>query len=53
MLETYCKICNKRMEIASSMLGHIIEFHPDEFARILVGFHPAIGISAWEYYEEK
>jgi len=53
MTETYCKICNERMEIGSSMLGHIFKFHPDTFINILVLCNPSIAISAWEYYEEK
>jgi hypothetical protein len=53
MIETYCKICNKRMEFGSSMLGHIIEFHPDTFAHILIECNPSIALTAWQYYEEK
>jgi hypothetical protein len=52
MTDTYCKICNKIMEIGTSMLGHIYEFHPSAFIDMLMD-NPSIIKSTWKYFEER
>lgn len=50
MIETYCKICNKTMNLGDSMLGHIIESHPNAFADLIIEFHPSIVMMIQDYY---